>query len=140
MGRPLAARNRMAPAPAQDGECVPQTESLGAALPPHAVDGMQAGDIDQRHIARVATPLAKFWNCKRAPSFVGEALEGHGGNGFIEEHPMARLYRENVADAFMAEVGRGRGADGASTAGSIGWAARSGGRATTTAMRGTCAI
>ncbi len=43
---------------------------------------------------RVATPLAKYWNCRRAIRVVAEALECHGGNGFIEEGPMARLYRE----------------------------------------------
>ena len=38
--------------------------------------------------------MAKFWNCKRAPAFVAECLECHGGNGFVEEHAMPRLYRE----------------------------------------------
>jgi putative acyl-CoA dehydrogenase len=48
----------------------------------------------ERLLLRVLTPMAKFWNCKRAPVVVAEALECLGGNGFIEEHPMARLYRE----------------------------------------------
>ncbi|SMH28978.1 acyl-CoA dehydrogenase family protein [Azospirillum agricola] len=48
----------------------------------------------ERLLARVATPAAKFFNCSRAPSIVCEALQCHGGNGFIEENPMARLYRE----------------------------------------------
>lgn len=43
---------------------------------------------------RVATPLTKYWNCRRAVRVVAEALECHGGNGYIEEGPMARLYRE----------------------------------------------
>ncbi|MEE3503127.1 acyl-CoA dehydrogenase family protein [Acidiphilium acidophilum] len=45
-------------------------------------------------LARVIVPVAKYWNGKRAPGLVAEALECHGGNGFIEEHPIARLYRE----------------------------------------------
>ena len=45
-------------------------------------------------LARVATPMAKFFNCSRAPAIANEALQCHGGNGFIEENPMARLYRE----------------------------------------------
>ncbi len=45
-------------------------------------------------LGRIATPMAKYWVCKRAPGFVAEALECHGGNGFIENHLMARLYRE----------------------------------------------
>ena len=48
----------------------------------------------ERLLARVATPAAKFFNCSRAPSIAYEALQCHGGNGFIEEGPMARLYRE----------------------------------------------
>lgn len=48
----------------------------------------------ERLLARVATPAAKYFNCSRAPSIAFEALQCHGGNGFIEENPMARLYRE----------------------------------------------
>ncbi|MCZ0733678.1 acyl-CoA dehydrogenase family protein [Phreatobacter sp. AB_2022a] len=48
----------------------------------------------EKLLARVATPAAKFFNCSRAPSIAFEALQCHGGNGFIEENPMARLYRE----------------------------------------------
>lgn len=51
-------------------------------------------DAQQTAFARVATPLAKFFNCSRAPAIAYEALQCHGGNGFIEENPMARLYRE----------------------------------------------
>lgn len=53
-------------------------------------------DRDEREtaFARVATPLAKYFNCSRAPSVAYEALQCHGGNGFIEENPMARVYRE----------------------------------------------
>ncbi|RJG01600.1 acyl-CoA dehydrogenase family protein [Noviherbaspirillum sedimenti] len=49
----------------------------------------------ERLLARVATPTAKFFNCSRAPSIAYEALQCHGGNGFIEENPMARVYRES---------------------------------------------
>ena len=48
----------------------------------------------ERLLARIATPAAKYFNCARAPSIAYEALQCHGGNGFIEENPMARLYRE----------------------------------------------
>jgi len=43
---------------------------------------------------RIATAIAKYWLCKRAPVHVGEALECHGGNGYVEESIMPRLYRE----------------------------------------------
>ncbi|RQH06006.1 isovaleryl-CoA dehydrogenase [Paraburkholderia dinghuensis] len=43
---------------------------------------------------RIVTPAAKFWICKRALAFTGEAMEVWGGNGYVEESPMARSYRE----------------------------------------------
>jgi putative acyl-CoA dehydrogenase len=49
----------------------------------------------ERLLARVATPAAKYFNCSRAPSIAYEALQCHGGNGFIEENPIARVYRES---------------------------------------------
>lgn len=58
-----------------------------------ATDGMES-DEHEKLLARVATPAAKFFNCSRAPAIAYEALQCHGGNGFIEENPMARLYRE----------------------------------------------
>jgi putative acyl-CoA dehydrogenase len=59
----------------------------------HALDRSEA-DPAERLLSRICTPVAKYWACKRAPHFVAEALECHGGNGFIEDHPIARLYRE----------------------------------------------
>jgi putative acyl-CoA dehydrogenase len=43
---------------------------------------------------RIATPAAKYWVCKRTPPAVAEALEVLGGNGFVEESLLPRLYRE----------------------------------------------
>src|SRR3954453_17776877 len=43
---------------------------------------------------RIATAVAKFWVCKRAAPFVAEALECLGGNGYVEESGMPRIYRE----------------------------------------------
>jgi putative acyl-CoA dehydrogenase len=43
---------------------------------------------------RVMTPAAKFWICKRAPFFAAEAMEVLGGNGYVEEYVLARIYRE----------------------------------------------
>lgn len=67
--------------------------TLSALRVARATDGM-ASDATEQRLARVATPLVKFWNCQRAAYFVSEALQVHGGNGFILENPMARLYRE----------------------------------------------
>ncbi|HVR47434.1 MAG TPA: isovaleryl-CoA dehydrogenase [Candidatus Binatia bacterium] len=51
---------------------------------------------DERAAAlkRIGTALAKYYVCKRAPVVVGEALECLGGNGYVEESVMPRLYRE----------------------------------------------
>ncbi len=43
---------------------------------------------------RIATAVAKYWVCKRGPAIAAEALECHGGNGFVEESILPRLYRE----------------------------------------------
>ena len=44
--------------------------------------------------ARLATPAIKYWVCKRAPALVGEAMEVLGGNGYVEDSDLPRLYRE----------------------------------------------
>jgi putative acyl-CoA dehydrogenase len=54
----------------------------------------ESGSEAERLLGRVGAPIAKYWVCKRAPAVVTEALECHGGNGFIEDHLMARLFRE----------------------------------------------
>ena len=51
-------------------------------------------DPNEARLARVVVPVAKYWVCKRAPASVCEALECHGGNGYVEDGVMARLYRE----------------------------------------------
>src|SRR6185369_7454243 len=45
-------------------------------------------------LRRVLTPAAKYWICKRGPAVAAEAMEVLGGNGYIEEGPMPRLYRQ----------------------------------------------
>jgi putative acyl-CoA dehydrogenase len=51
-------------------------------------------DEHERAFARIATAVGKFWVCKRCPQHVGEALECLGGNGYVEESILPRLYRE----------------------------------------------
>jgi putative acyl-CoA dehydrogenase len=98
-----------------------------------------AGAVDrgERSLLRLALPASKYLVCKRAPTVVAEALECLGGNGFVEESALPRLYREaplnsiwegsgNVtaldvlravtrepdsADAVLAEVDAAAGAD-----------------------------
>src|SRR5213076_1287180 len=49
-----------------------------------AYDDAWAGDQTARLFARLATAVTKYWVCKRAPGHAAEALECHGGNGFVE--------------------------------------------------------
>jgi putative acyl-CoA dehydrogenase len=44
--------------------------------------------------ARIATAIGKYWICKRAPAFANEAQECLGGNGYVEESLLPRLYRQ----------------------------------------------
>ena len=53
-----------------------------------------AGDEQAKLFTRVATAIGKFWICKRAVFAVGEALEIFGGNGYVEESVLPRLYRD----------------------------------------------
>lgn len=58
-----------------------------------ATDGLER-DPQERALARITTPMAKYFNCSRVVAVANEALQCHGGNGFVEDGPMARLYRE----------------------------------------------
>jgi putative acyl-CoA dehydrogenase len=51
-------------------------------------------DEHERAFSRIATAVSKYWLCKRSPAHVGEALECLGGNGYVEESGMPRIYRE----------------------------------------------
>ncbi|HEY1857358.1 acyl-CoA dehydrogenase family protein [Acidocella sp.] len=53
-----------------------------------------ARDEKERVLSRILAPVAKYWVCKRAPAVAAEALECLGGNGYVEEHVLARLYRD----------------------------------------------
>ncbi len=54
-------------------------------------------EVDPHEVAfaRLATAVGKYWVCKRQPGLVVEALECLGGNGYVEESIMARLFRES---------------------------------------------
>jgi putative acyl-CoA dehydrogenase len=51
-------------------------------------------DERERALARIATAVGKYWVCKRCPPFVNEAQECLGGNGYVEDSGMPRLYRQ----------------------------------------------
>jgi putative acyl-CoA dehydrogenase len=54
----------------------------------------ESADPAQALLARVLTPAGKYWICKRGPGFGFEAMEVLGGSGYVEDSPLARLYRE----------------------------------------------
>ena len=60
---------------------------------------------DAQLFKRLATAVGKYWMCKRAPNHAFEALECLGGNGYVEESGMPRLYRE----APLASIWEGSG-------------------------------
>src|SRR6185437_6863028 len=59
-----------------------------------AADRAARGDQAEADFLRLALPAAKFWVCKRAPMVAGEALECLGGNGYVEDSGLPRLYRD----------------------------------------------
>jgi putative acyl-CoA dehydrogenase len=59
-----------------------------------ATDRAVRGDGQEAVFRRLALAVTKYWVCKRAPAHAAEALECLGGNGYVEESGMPRLYRE----------------------------------------------
>jgi putative acyl-CoA dehydrogenase len=59
-----------------------------------ALRAARAYDEQDHAFKRIATAVLKYWVCKRAPGHAAEALECLGGNGFVEESLMPRLYRD----------------------------------------------
>ncbi|MDB5803722.1 MAG: putative acyl-CoA dehydrogenase [Betaproteobacteria bacterium] len=56
-------------------------------------------------LRRLLTPVAKFWICKRGAAFCQETMEMLGGNGYVEENGMARLYREMPLNSIWEGAG-----------------------------------
>jgi putative acyl-CoA dehydrogenase len=82
-----------------------EAATLTAMRLARAYDEAQEGDADAQLFKRLATAVSKYWVCKRAPHHAYEALECHGGNGFVEASGMPRLYRE----APLASIWEGSG-------------------------------
>ncbi len=62
-------------------------------------------DEHEAAFARLMTPAAKFGICKAAPRLLYEAMESLGGNGYVEESPLPRLYREAPVNAIWEGSG-----------------------------------
>ncbi|HSP96555.1 MAG TPA: isovaleryl-CoA dehydrogenase [Candidatus Dormibacteraeota bacterium] len=116
--------------------CV-ESEAATAAMMRLARAYDARSDEGEGLFARLATAVVKYWVCKRWPAHAAEALECLGGSGYVEEGPLARLFRESplngiwegsgnvicldvlramakgpeVVEAFFAEIDRAHGAD-----------------------------
>jgi putative acyl-CoA dehydrogenase len=66
---------------------------------------LAASDPGEAARARLLTPAVKYWVCKRAPGFTYEAMECLGGNGYVEESVLPRLYREAPVNAIWEGSG-----------------------------------
>ena len=62
-------------------------------------------DAAEGAFARIATAAAKYWVCKRTPQAIAEAMECLGGNGYVEESILPRLYREAPVNAIWEGSG-----------------------------------
>ena len=62
-------------------------------------------DPSEAAYVRLLTPAIKYLVCKAAPGFLYEAMECLGGNGYVEESPLARAYREAPVNAIWEGSG-----------------------------------
>ncbi|HEX2466993.1 MAG TPA: isovaleryl-CoA dehydrogenase [Solirubrobacterales bacterium] len=114
-----------------------EAATISALRLARAYDEALAGDDGAQAFKRLANAVLKYWICKRGPSHAVEALECLGGNGYVEESGMPRLYRESplasiwegsgnvqcldvlrgmakspdAVEAFFGEIDEARGAD-----------------------------
>jgi putative acyl-CoA dehydrogenase len=63
------------------------------------------GSEHERAFARISSAIAKFWITKRLSNHAYEAMECLGGNGYVEESGMPRLYREAPVNAIWEGSG-----------------------------------
>jgi putative acyl-CoA dehydrogenase len=82
-----------------------EAATIGAMRLARAYDEALAGDSDAQNLKRIANAVLKYWVCKRAPMHAGESLECLGGNGFVEESGMPRLFRESPLNSIWEGSG-----------------------------------
>ncbi len=82
-----------------------EAATIGALRLARAYDEALAGDERAARLKRVANAVLKYWICKRAPMHAGEALECLGGNGYVEDSGMPRLFRESPLNSIWEGSG-----------------------------------
>lgn len=70
-----------------------------------ATDRSARGDAAETAFKRLALAVGKYWVCKRWPGHAAEALECLGGNGYVEESGMPRLFRESPLNSIWEGSG-----------------------------------
>jgi putative acyl-CoA dehydrogenase len=82
-----------------------EAATISAMRLARAYDEAIAGDEEAANLKRIANAVLKYWICKRAPSHAVESLECLGGNGFVEESGMPRLFRESPLNSIWEGSG-----------------------------------
>jgi putative acyl-CoA dehydrogenase len=82
-----------------------EAATISALRLARAYDEAIAGDEEAQQLKRVANAVLKYWICKRAVVHAGEALECLGGNGYVEESGMPRLFRESPLNSIWEGSG-----------------------------------
>jgi putative acyl-CoA dehydrogenase len=82
-----------------------EAATISALRLARAYDEAIAGDEEAANLKRIANAVLKYWICKRAPMHAAEALECLGGNGYVEESGMPRLFRESPLNSIWEGSG-----------------------------------
>jgi putative acyl-CoA dehydrogenase len=82
-----------------------EAATIAAMRLARAYDEALAGDEEAQQLKRIANAVLKYWTCKRAVMHAGEALECLGGNGYVEESGMPRLFRESPLNSIWEGSG-----------------------------------
>ena len=82
-----------------------EAATIAAMRLARAYDEANAGDAEAQSLKRIANAVLKYWICKRAPMHAGEALECLGGNGYVEDSGMPRLFRESPLNSIWEGSG-----------------------------------
>jgi putative acyl-CoA dehydrogenase len=82
-----------------------EAATISALRLARAYDEALAGDEEAQRLKRIANAVLTYWICKRAPMHAGEALECLGGNGYVEESGMPRLFRESPLNSIWEGSG-----------------------------------
>ncbi len=82
-----------------------EAATISALRLARAYDEALAGDEGAQQLKRIANAVLKYWICKRAVVHAGEALECLGGNGYVEESGLPRLFRESPLNSIWEGSG-----------------------------------